>query len=283
MTKAQTLLSWSTGKDAAWSLHVLRQSSDVEVVGLLTTVNRAFERVAMHAVRQALLERQAEATGLPLVTVPLPWPCSNAEYEAAMLTAFAAARARFHVTHIAFGDLFLEDVRAYREKQLEGTGLTPLFPLWGRPTRALAEEMIAGGLRAYVTCVDPRCLPASFAGRPFDAQLLADLPPGVDPCGERGEFHTCVWDGPMFSQPLSLTAGEIVEREGFVFADLFCDEAQSEEVLTAAISPPAAPFTGSTFDADGALSREFLLHRGTCCGNRCRNCPYEWMAVPEGS
>ncbi len=261
MIKARALLSWSTGKDAAWSLQVLRQSEDVEVVGLLTTVNKAFERVAMHAVRQALLERQAEAAGLPLVTAPLPWPCSNAEYEAAMQSALAEAKARFAVSHIAFGDLFLEDVRAYRERQLEGTGLQPLFPLWGRPTRALAEEMIAGGLRAYLTCVDPRQLPASFAGRAFDLALLDSLPSGVDPCGERGEFHTFACAGPMFSAPLAPVHGEIVERDGFVFADLLCPKPEPE---------PAE----SIFDADGALTRTFLLNRGTCCGSGCRNCPY---------
>ena len=260
MTRPRALLSWSTGKDAAWSLHVLRQSNEVEVVGLLTTIDQAGERVAMHAVRQALLEMQAEAAGLPLVTVPLPFPCTNAEYEAAMQNALAEAKERFAVSHVAFGDLFLEDVRAYREKQLEGMGLAPLFPLWGKPTRALAEEMIAGGLRAYLTCVDPRQLPASFAGRAFDRAFLDSLPAGIDPCGERGEFHTCAYAGPMFSRPLLPVLGEIVERDGFVYADLLCGAPEPE---------PAE----SVFDEQGALTREFLLKRGTCCGSRCRNCP----------
>ena len=246
-------------------LHTLRQEREFDVVALLTTVNQEFQRVAMHAVRRELLEMQASAAGLPLITVPLPWPCSNARYEAAMAAALADAKARFGVTHMAFGDLFLEEVRAYRVRQLAGTGLEPVFPLWQKPTAPLAAEMIAGGLRAVLTCVDPRCLPASFAGRAFDHALLDALPPDVDPCGENGEFHTCVTAGPMFSAPLAVTAGEVVERDGFVFADLLC-------------TPPVAEI--ATFDADGALTREFLLNRGACCGNRCRNCPYDWEAVP---
>jgi len=270
MAGPRTLLAWSTGKDSAWTLHVLRQAGDVEVVGLLTTVNAAFDRVAMHAVRRQLLEAQAEAAGLPLVIVPIPWPCPNAAYEAAFSAALTRAQQEMGITHIAFGDLFLEDVRAYRERQLEGTGLTPMFPLWGRPTRALAEEMVAGGLRAILTCIDPRRLPASFVGRTFDAQLLADLPGEVDPCGEAGEFHTFAYAGPMFSAPLVPVVGEIVEREGFVFADVVCAE------------PSGGP-EASIFDADGALTREFLLQRGACCGNGCRNCPYDWEAVPKGN
>ncbi len=218
--RPRALLSWSSGKDAAWALHTLRQSGAVEVAGLLTTLNAAFDRVAMHAVRRALLEAQAEAAGLPLLQVPLPWPCSNAEYEAALGLALAEARETWGVTHIAFGDLFLEEVRAYRERQLAGTGLTPLFPLWGLPTDTLAREMIAGGLEARLTCVDPRRLPTSFAGRAFDAALLRDLPPDVDPCGEGGEFHTFAHGGPMFSRSIPTTAGEVVTRDGFVFADL---------------------------------------------------------------
>jgi uncharacterized protein (TIGR00290 family) len=212
-------LAWSSGKDSAWSLHVLRAADEVEVVGLLTTINAAFERVAMHAVRAELLRAQARAAGLPLVEVPIPWPCSNEQYEAAMAAAIARARAE-GVSVMAFGDLFLEDIRAYRERQLAGSGLRPVFPLWGRPTAALAAEMIAGGLRARLTCVDPRALAPSFAGRELDAALLADLPPTVDPCGERGEFHTFAWDGPMFRAPVAVRGGEIVERDGFVFADL---------------------------------------------------------------
>lgn len=214
------LLSWSSGKDAAWSLHVLRQQHPGAVAGLLTTVNAAFDRVAMHGVRRAVLDAQAAATGLPLHVVPLPWPCSNADYERLMAEAVAGF-VRDGYTHAAFGDLFLDDVRQYRIDRLAGTGLTPLFPLWRTTdTRTLAEAMIAGGLRASVATVDPRVLDASFAGRAFDAAFVASLPPGVDPCGERGEFHTCVSDGPMFTRPVPLAVGEIVTRDGFVFADL---------------------------------------------------------------
>ncbi len=220
----RALLSWSSGKDAAWALHTLRQAGAVEVVGLLTTLNAAFDRVAMHAVRRTLLEAQAASAGLPLLQVPLPWPCSNAEYEAAMETALAQARDEWGVTQIAFGDLFLEDVRAYRERQLDGTGLTPLFPLWGMPTRALAQTMVESGLQARLTCVDPRRLSPDFAGRAFDVSLLDDLPPDVDPCGEGGEFHTCATDGPMFAHPIAVTLGEVVTRDGFVFADLLPNE-----------------------------------------------------------
>lgn len=212
------LLSWSSGKDSAWTLHVLRQKPDIELVGLLTTLNTEFQRVAMHGTRLSVLEAQAEAAQLPLWTVPLPWPCSNEVYEQRMAEACQRAIDE-HVDAIAFGDLFLQDIRAYRETQLKPTGLEPLFPLWEIPTDALAREMIAGGLRAKLTCVDPKQLPASFAGRDFDAALLKDLPPEADPCGERGEFHTCVYAGPMFTAPLSLEAGEVVNRDGFVYAD----------------------------------------------------------------
>jgi uncharacterized protein (TIGR00290 family) len=218
-TRPQALLSWSSGKDSAWSLHVLRTQREVEVVGLLTTVNTAYERVAMHAVRLALLEAQAEAIGLPLWTVPIPSPCSNQEYEAAMFTVVEKARAA-GISAMAFGDLFLEDVRRYREDRLAGTGMSLHFPIWGLPTGALARDMVAAGLRARLTCVDPKQLPASFAGREFDAALLGDLPKSVDPCGERGEFHTFAYDGPMFRLPVPVRSGEIVERDGFVFADL---------------------------------------------------------------
>jgi diphthamide synthase (EF-2-diphthine--ammonia ligase) len=189
-------------------------------VGLLTTLNEAFDRVAMHAVRRTLLEEQADAAGLPLVAAPLPWPCSNEQYEAAMAVALDEARQRFSMTHVAFGDLFLEDVRSYRETKMAGTGLGLLFPLWGVPTDQLAREMVAGGLRAYLTCIDPRHLPVAFAGRVFDEALLDDLPEGIDHCGERGEFHTFAFAGPMFRKPVDATLGEIVERDGFVFADL---------------------------------------------------------------
>lgn len=213
------LLAWSSGKDSAFALHVLRQSEDVEVVGLLTTVNEASDRVAMHAVRRTLLLAQAAAVGLPVTVARIPAPCPNEVYEQVMGEALASARAR-GVTAVAFGDLFLEDVRRYREERMAGSGLRPLFPLWGRPTRALAEEMIASGQRAVLTCVDPRVLPAAFAGRAFEAALLDDLPRSVDPCGERGEFHSFAWDGPAFTHPVPVQVGEVVERDGFVFADL---------------------------------------------------------------
>ena len=216
----KTIVSWSTGKDSAWMLHVLRRQHPHAVGGLLSTLNEAFDRVAMHATRHTLLQQQADAAGLPLYVVNLPWPCSNAEYEARMGAAVTRLVAE-GFTHVAFGDLFLEDVRRYREERLAGTGLTPLFPLWkGKPTGELAREMIAGGLRAHLSCVDPRKLDPSFAGRVFDEQLLRDLPASVDPCGENGEFHSFVSAGPMFAHPIDVEVGEVVQRDGFVFADL---------------------------------------------------------------
>ena len=220
--REKALLSWSSGKDSAWSLHVLRGRGEFDVAGLLTTVNETYERVAMHAVRLELLEAQADAAGVSLWKVPIPYPCSNERYEQAMSAAVERARAE-DIAAMAFGDLFLEDIRAYREARLQDTGVRPIFPIWARPTRELAREMIAGGLHARVTCVDPKQLDASFAGREFDAAFLADLPPGVDPCGERGEFHTFAYDGPMFRRPISIRGGEIVARDGFVFADLKLD------------------------------------------------------------
>jgi uncharacterized protein (TIGR00290 family) len=217
--RPRALLAWSSGKDSAWSLHVLRQQGEVEVVGLLTTVNQAFDRVAMHAVRRELLTAQAAAVGLPLTTVEIPYPCSNAQYEAAMAAAIESARGD-GVAAVAFGDLFLEDVRRYREDRMHGTGLAPLFPIWGIPTDVLARRMVDAGLRARLTCVDPKKLPASFAGRDFDAALLADLPADIDPCGERGEFHSFAYAGPMFERPVPIRTGEVVDRDGFVFADL---------------------------------------------------------------
>jgi uncharacterized protein (TIGR00290 family) len=213
------LLSWSSGKDSAWSLHVLRQRGDFEVAGLLTTFNEEAGRVAMHAVRRELVERQAAAAGLPLWAVPLPWPCSNEQYEALMAQACAKAVAE-GIEGVAFGDLFLEDVRAYRVKQMKGTGLEPIFPVWGMPTSALAREMIAAGVRAKLTCVDTEKLDRSFVGREFDEALLSELPKGVDPCGERGEFHSFVYAGPMLNGVLPVKVGETVVREQFVFADL---------------------------------------------------------------
>jgi uncharacterized protein (TIGR00290 family) len=214
----RVLLAWSSGKDSAFALHVLR-AQGVEVVGLLTTVNDAFERVAMHAVRLDLLRAQAEAVGLPLVEVRIPSPCPNQAYESAMAAAMADARER-GTSAVAFGDLFLEDVRRYREERMAGTGLRPLFPLWGRPTRELAEEMITLGQKAVLTCVDPRALRRDFAGRAFDRALLAELPEGVDACGENGEFHSFAWDGPAFRRPVPVRVGELVERDSFVFAEL---------------------------------------------------------------
>jgi uncharacterized protein (TIGR00290 family) len=213
------LLSWSSGKDSAWSLHVLRQSGEYEVVGLLTTFNEEADRVAMHAVRRELVERQAAAAGLPLWAVQLPWPCSNEQYELLMAEACAKAVAE-GIDGVAFGDLFLEDVRAYREKQLKGTGLVPVFPVWGLPTRVLAEQMIACGTRAKLTCVDTGKLDSSFVGREFDRELLSALPGDVDPCGERGEFHSFVYAGPMFEGAVPVSVGETVVRDQFVFADL---------------------------------------------------------------
>jgi uncharacterized protein (TIGR00290 family) len=219
MPRPKAWLSWSSGKDSAWALHVLRSRGEVEIVGLLTTINGDAGRVAMHAVRESLLEAQAAAAGVPLVKVFIPSPCTNEEYETWMGEAMSVARA-LGVRYVAFGDLFLEDVRQYREGKLAGTGIEPLFPLWGLETATQARTMIDAGLRAYLTCVDPKQLAPSFAGRIFDADLLAELPPGVDPCGERGEFHTFACAGPMFRSPIAVTPGEVVERDGFVFADL---------------------------------------------------------------
>ena len=221
--RPKALLSWSSGKDSAWTLHVLRQQAAVDVVALLTTVNEVYDRVAMHAVRTEILRSQAEAVGVSLWTVPIPSPCSNAEYEAAMCIALDRAR-EAGITIAAFGDLFLEDIRRYRTERLSGTGLQPVFPIWGTPTDRLAREMIASGLRARLTCVDPKQLAPTFAGREFDLALLAELPPSVDACGERGEFHTFAYDGPMFRRPVAVRGGPIAERDGFVFADLLGDD-----------------------------------------------------------
>jgi len=214
-----TILCWSSGKDSAWALEVLRQRPDVEVAGLLTTTNEKYQRIAMHAVRVELLRRQADAVGLPLQIVPLPDTCSDTEYEAIMKGVVKKNRKQ-GIRHMAFGDLFLEDIRQYREKQLSGTGVVPLFPLWGSPTDQLSREMISAGLRAWITCVDPRKIPSRFAGQPFDHEFLEGIPDSADPCGERGEFHTFVFDGPMFDEPIGVSRGEIVERHGFFFADL---------------------------------------------------------------
>jgi uncharacterized protein (TIGR00290 family) len=215
----RTLLSWSSGKDSAWSLHLLRQQNQYETVGLLTTFNQAANRVAMHAVRRSLVQAQARAAGIPLWDVDLPWPCSNADYDSIMgETCKSAVRAGIEC--IAFGDLFLTDIRAYREKQLENYRLRPIFPVWGIPTREFALSMIKSGVRAKLTCIDSKRLAPEFAGREFNEQLLSDLPPEIDPCGENGEFHTFVYAGPMFERDLPVELGEIVSRDGFVFADL---------------------------------------------------------------
>jgi uncharacterized protein (TIGR00290 family) len=219
MSRPKLWLSWSSGKDSAWTLHKLRASGEFEITALLTTINRDVGRVAMHAVREELLDRQAEATGVPLVKVSIPAQCTNLAYEAAMAVAVAQARAA-GVFHMAFGDLFLQDIRRYREEKMRAAGITPIFPLWDLPTPPLAREMVAGGLRAYLTCVDPKQLDRRFAGRLFDHQLLDDLPPGVDPCGENGEFHSFAFAGPMFAKALEVTPGQILERDGFVFADV---------------------------------------------------------------
>ena len=214
----QAWLWWSSGKDSAWALHVMRRLG-VEITSLVTTVNEEFDRVAMHAVRTELLRRQAQAVGAPLRIVRLPHPCSNAQYEAAVRELLREAT-RAGVRNMAFGDLFLEDVRAYREALLAGTRISPMFPLWGRDTSQLARAMIRSGLRAVLTCVDPGALAPDFAGREFDDSLLSDFPESVDPCGERGEFHTFAYAGPMFSSSVAVELGERRERDGFVFADL---------------------------------------------------------------
>ncbi|MBX3512412.1 MAG: adenine nucleotide alpha hydrolase [Xanthobacteraceae bacterium] len=217
--KPKALISWSSGKDAAWALHRARQAGEYEIVGALTTITENFDRVSMHGVRREILEAQLAAAGLPLFPVRIPSPCPNEIYEARMGEAIAAARAN-GVTKIVFGDLYLEDIRAYREEKLRGSGIEAVFPLWQQPTGQLAREMIASGLQARVACLDPKKMPRDLAGKEFDEELLAALPPNVDPCAENGEFHTCVTGGPMFSKNLEVKTGEVVERDGFVFADL---------------------------------------------------------------
>lgn len=217
--RAKALISWSSGKDSAFALHEILRAGEVDVVGALTTVTETFARVSIHGVREEILRAQLDAARLPSLIVPIPYPCPNEVYEARIGAAVTQA-VRDGITHIVFGDLFLEDIRAHREAKLAGTGIEPLFPLWHRPTLPLAREMMASGLQAYVATVDCKKLPAEFAGRRFDAELLADLPEGVDPCGENGEFHTCVVAGPMFSKPLAVLRGERVERDGFAYCDL---------------------------------------------------------------
>jgi uncharacterized protein (TIGR00290 family) len=221
--KPKALIAWSSGKDSAWSLHEVRRAGAYDVVGALTTVTETFGRVSMHAVRDDIMRAQHAAAGLASVIVPIPYPCPNEVYEARMAAALAEAKTA-GITHIIFGDLFLEDVRAYREQKLAGTGLTPLFPLWQRPTDALAREMLDAGVETYLVSVDLKQLAREFAGRRFDAALFADLPASADPCGEKGEFHTCVVAGPMFSRRIPVTVGEIVERDGFAYADLLLSQ-----------------------------------------------------------
>jgi len=217
--RPKAVVSWSSGKDSAYSLHEVRRAGELEVVGLLTTVTQKFSRVSMHGVRESVLDAQARAAGLPLYKVEIPSPCPNEVYERSMASMIARLRAQ-GVSRVVFGDLFLQDIRDYREEKFRGTGIEPVFPLWGRPTDRLARELIASGLRAYLVALDPKKLAPAFAGREFDTSLLADLPPEVDPCGERGEFHTCVVAGPMFDAPIRVIPGEVVHRDGFVFADL---------------------------------------------------------------
>jgi uncharacterized protein (TIGR00290 family) len=217
--RERVALSWSSGKDSAWTLHLLRQSAGIELAALITTFNGSADRVAMHAVRRELVLAQAERIGLPLWEIDLPWPCSNADYETLMRGMWTRATEN-GISAIAFGDLFLEDIRAYRERQMQSTGLRPLFPVWRIPTGELAREMIRTGVKAKVTCIDPAKLDPSFAGREFDLDFLNDLPPCIDPCGENGEFHTFVYDAPDFSSRIPIHSGEIVERDGFVFADI---------------------------------------------------------------
>lgn len=229
--KKKALVSWSSGKDSAWALHVLRQQGEYEIAGLLTTVNEAFDRVAMHGTRREVLEAQAEAAELPLRIVPLPWPCSNEQYEARMRAACMEAVAD-GIEIVAFGDLFLEDVRAYREEKLKGTGLQPVFPLWGMPTDVLVREMLAAELRARIVCVDPGKLPKEFAGRDLDESVLGAMPAECDPCAERGEFHTVAYAGPMFRRAIPLEDGEVVERDGFVFADLKLKDSRNKPAIS---------------------------------------------------
>jgi len=222
--RKRALLAWSSGKDSAWTLHVLRQSGDVDIAGLFTTVAQDSGRVAVHDVRPELLDAQAAALGLALHKIPIPRPCPNAVYEAA-IAAFITQAKREGITHVAFGDLFLQDIRRYRERQFASSGVELLFPLWGLPTRSLAEEMTASGLRAWITCVDPRQAPREWAGMLFDADFVRRIPEGVDACGERGEFHTFAFAGPMLHAPIAARVGEISERDGFVYADVLSSAA----------------------------------------------------------
>ena len=216
----RVVVSWSSGKDSAWTLYQLQQDENITVVGLVTTLNQAFQRVAMHAVREVLLEKQAESAGLPLFKVNLPWPCSNADYESRMLVCFDELKAKFDITHVAYGDLFLEDIRDYRINLMQSSDLKPLFPLWQRPTRELAETMIQQGTSAYLTCIDPGKLDPRFSGRRFDLSLLNELDETIDACGENGEFHTFVNAGPMLQKNIDIDVGDTVKRDDHYYTDL---------------------------------------------------------------
>ncbi len=217
--KKRTLLSWSSGKDSAWALHILRQQPDMEVAGLFCTINQEFQRVAMHAVRTELVRQQAQNAGLPIQLIPIPHPCSDAEYGTVMKSFVGPAKQQ-EIDCFAFGDIFLEDIRRYRETNLADSGIAPIFPLWGMATEKLSREMVSSGLRAIITCVDPKHLPADFAGQEFGEAFLERIPAGIDPCGENGEFHTFAFDGPMFKKPVNIAIGETVSRDGFIFTDL---------------------------------------------------------------
>lgn len=217
--RPRAVVSWSSGKDSAFSLHIVREQEELDVIALFTTMNQVADRVAMHAVRRELVRAQAERARLPLWEVEIPSPCSNEQYEAAMRRLVERAR-DLDVEVVVFGDLFLEDIRRYREGRLQGTGLRPSFPLWGIETRELASRMLDAGMSAVVTCIDPKKLSPSHAGRRWDRAFVDALPESVDPCGENGEFHTFVTHGPMLDEPLQVEVGQTVEREGFVFADV---------------------------------------------------------------
>lgn len=217
--KRKTLISWSSGKDSAWALYKLQQETEIDLVGLFCTVNNEFNRVSMHAVRVELLQQQAKCIGLPLEIIEIPYPCSNNLYEEIM-ALFVEKAKKANIEHFAFGDLFLEDVRKYREEKLNGTGITPIFPIWGIPTDKLSKEMIGSGLRAVITCVDPKQIPKELIGREYNESFLNDIPDGVDPCGEKGEFHSFVFDGPMFKKHMEISVGNVIQRDGFVFVDV---------------------------------------------------------------
>ncbi len=217
--KRKALMSWSSGKDSAWALHKLQQNPEIDLVGLFCTVNKEFDRVAMHGVRVELLQKQAKSIGLPLEIIEIPYPCSNELYEEIM-ALFVEKAKKANIEHFAFGDLFLEDVRNYREEKLNGTGITPIFPIWGIPTDKLSKEMIGSGLRAVITCIDPKQIPKELIGREYNESFLNDIPDGVDPCGEKGEFHSFVFDGPMFKKHMEISVGNVVQRDGFVFVDV---------------------------------------------------------------